>query len=77
MSRTTQGHTPQAISATSPEMREAVLRSMAAKALKGNTTAAKILLEEYHAQHTTIEDKNAPIYQLLRKIDEECGITPE
>lgn len=60
--------------ATSPEMREAILNAMAAKALRGNTTAAKIVLEEYRAQHGTQEDRNAPIYQLLRRIDDECGV---
>ena len=62
--------------ATSPEMRDAILRAMAAKALKGNTAAAKIVLEEYRAQHGAGEDQNAPIYQLLRRIDEECGAEP-
>lgn len=39
-----------------PEAKDAVIVAMAKKALQGNTAAAKIVLEEYHAKHGTDSD---------------------
>ena len=35
-----------------PEVKDAIIASMTRKALQGNTTAAKLVLDEYHAKHT-------------------------
>lgn len=57
----------------SSETRDKILQSLIRQAMRGNITAAKIVLEVFDRQQESSIDRNAPIYQLLKRIDEECG----
>ncbi len=59
--------------ATSPEMREAILRAMARKALTGNVTAAKIVLDAC-AQDT--QQEGNPLQRLVDAIERRDGVEP-
>ena len=56
------------VSAHSPEMREAILSAMARKALQGNVTAAKIVLDET-SDTLPIDEINAQILSLAELIN--------
>ena len=57
------------VTATSPEMREAILSAMARKALQGNVTAAKIVLDETASEALPIDEINEQILSLAELIN--------
>ena len=53
--------------------KDAIISAMILKAVRGNVGAARIVMDEYNIQRSKT-DKNAPIYELLRRLDAECGV---
>ena len=53
--------------------KDAIIRAMILKAVRGNVAAARIVMDEYNIQRGKT-DKNAPIYELLKRLDAECGV---
>lgn len=56
--------------------KDAIIKAMTFKAVRGNAAAARIVMDEYNIQRGKT-DKNAPIYELLRRLDAECGVTED